>query len=37
MKIIRSICFFLLIIYAVCVISLCEAMGVTLEAENERW
>lgn len=31
MKLIRSIYFFLLLIYAVCVISLCEAMGVTLE------
>lgn len=37
MKILRSIYFFLLILYAVCVISLCEALGVTLEAENERW
>lgn len=31
MKLIRSIYFFLLLIYAVCVISLCEAMGVKLE------
>ena len=31
MKILRSICFFLLCLYAACVISLCEAMGVTLE------
>ena len=31
MKLLRSIGFFLLIIYAACVISLCEAMGVTLE------
>lgn len=31
MKILRSIYFILLILYAVCVISLCEALGVTLE------
>ena len=31
MKLIQSIRFFLLCLYAVCVISLCEAMGVTLE------
>lgn len=31
MKLIRSIYFILLCLYAVCVISLCEAMGVTLE------
>lgn len=31
MKILKSIYFFLLLIYAAFVISLCEAMGVTLE------
>ena len=37
MKIIRSIYYFLLILYAVCVIWLCEVLGVTLEEDNERW